>query len=210
MSREQEIQSLLHEQERLRQIDADLTTREQDVTNQNDELLARRILLDNRQRDLDAQEAAASNSNTRSNQLSCEIVQKRPAIVKYYGRLGSKCQDLETFITSVDTHLANLNWNSQTDILNEAKSYLDLSKGDLHNFVSTVEYRSCTDWLDLKKYLRKLYGVVSSRDPVIALQKMIREEQASHSDYITFGGEVNAKTNSWMAMLRDSHWVDQN
>ena len=147
MSRELEIQSLLHEQERLRQIDADLTTREQDVTNQSDELLAWKLILDERQRELDAQEAA---STTRPNPVTCEIVQKRPSIVKYYGRLGNKCQDLETFITSVDTHLANLNWNSQTDILNEAKSYLDLSKGDLHNFVSTVEYRSCTDWSDLK------------------------------------------------------------
>ena len=40
--------------------------------------------------------------------MRCEIVQKKPSIVKFYGRLGKRCQDLEVWIESVENHLANL------------------------------------------------------------------------------------------------------
>ena len=140
--------------------------------------------------------------------MRCEIVQKRPSIIKYYGRIGRKCQDLETWITSVDVHLSNLGWRNQLDILNEAKAFLDLSKGDIHNFASTWEFKGCETWAELKKYMRSIYGVISSRDPVIALQKMFREANATTEDYISYGGAVNAKSQSWLAMVNESPWAD--
>ena len=79
----------------------------------------------------------ASNAQT----VQHEIIHKRPAIIKYPGRVNGICTDVETFIESLECHLATLRNASESDKVAEAKAHFDLSKGDLKNFCASGEFR---------------------------------------------------------------------
>ena len=125
------------------------------------------------------------------NSLQCEVVNKRPTIVKWYGKIGEELgQDLETFIKSVDEHLENVKFRNPKDALDEARSYLDRSKGDWQHYATSVEYEKISTWGELKGFLRYIYSSVSAHDPVVALQKILRQatnqRQENERDCVSF------------------------
>ena len=137
----------------------------------------------------------------------CEVVQKRPTIVKWYGRIGEEPgQDIETFIKSVDEHLENVRFRNPKDALDEAKSYFDRSKGDWQHYASSIEYDRISTWGELKAYLHYIYSPVSAHDTVVALQKILHQAQKQSGDFVTFAGVANSKTNSWFKILQHSDW----
>ena len=156
--------------------------------------------------------AAASSSGslgTRADPVRHEIVQRSPAISKFGGRIGTQCPDVETFLESVDNYLNTLTNPTDRDKLNEAKSFLDLNKGDLKNFCASWEFKNLASWDELKSYLRSVYGAVSRKDAVVSLSKVIREQEKSNSHYLDFAGDAYIKLNAWKQLLETSDWVNR-
>ena len=145
--------------------------------------------------------------NPTGNNLQCDVINKKPTIVKWYGKIGEELgQDLETFIQSVDEHLENVKFRNPKDALTEAKSYFDTSKGDWKFYATSIEYHKITTWEQLKAMMRRVYSSVSANDPVIALQKILRQIPKQNSDFVAFAGMANSQTNAWHKILDHSHW----
>ena len=47
---------------------------------------------------------------------------------------------------------------------------------------------------------------MSAHDPVVALQKILRQATKQSGDFVTFAGMANSKTNAWFKILQHSSW----
>ena len=126
------------------------------------------------------------------------ITQHSPNIVKFAGRINGKCDDIDTFLESLDAHLDATNITDPSQRLKEARSYLDLSKGgDISSFTAGWNFRSLQTYEQFKSYLRNIYGRVTSSDTVKSLSKIFRNAALSDKDYISFAGELYNELNSF-------------
>ena len=113
---------------------------------------------------------------------------------------------METFIQSVDEHLENVKFRNPKDALTEARSFFDTSKGDWQFYATSIEYKKITTWEQLKGMMCRVYSSVSAKDPVIALQKILRQINKQTGDFVAFAGMANSQTNAWHKILDHSHW----
>ena len=136
-----------------------------------------------------------------------KLLHKNSAVLKFCGNNGSQPADLEAFIESVDNHLNSLSLSSPAEILNEAKIYLDYSKGDLKENLMTREYRQIRTWENLKQYLRSIYGQLEQRDTVVSLAKILRDLEKLDSYYKSYMADSFLKLTEFQEILANSPWV---
>ena len=134
-----------------------------------------------------------------------QLTQRSPQITKFCGRINGTCVDVESFLESLDNHINSSNI-TEDNKLNEAKGYLDLTKGDLKNFVQSWKFKNLRNYDEFKAYLRDLYGVVTQNDAVKSLSKMFRNFSLSEQCYEDFGGDAYQQINSWKNKLESSNW----
>ena len=140
---------------------------------------------------------AAATANPNGTVLHA-ITQHQPNIIKFAGRVNGVCNDIDTFLESLDAHLDATNVTDPSQRLKEAKSFLDLSKGgDINSFTAGWTYRKLATYDEFKGYLRDIYGRVTSSDTVKSLSKIFRNAAASQKDYISFAGELYNELNSF-------------
>lgn len=99
--------------------------------------------------------------------------------------IGSLRQPVEIFIASVDNQLTTKNITDDTDAFNEAKGFLALDIGYVGKRCRRFEFRKCSTWEDLKKFLRATYGADECEDLVRDMRAFykIRKGQSSMVDY---------------------------
>ena len=103
------------------------------------------------------------------------VLTTRTGVTNFCGRVnGELTQSVEVFIASIDNYVAAKNIVDPSQILTEAKSFLDLSKGDMGHWSRSMGFRSCKSWEDLKVFLRKVYGGSKQVGIVRELSNLIR------------------------------------
>ena len=137
------------------------------------------------------------------------IIQHTPAILKFAGRVnGIMVQDVESFIKSVEFHLEKKRITEPYQQLAEATGYLDLTKGDLTYLLKCESFQNCRTWSDLKDFLRKVYSLRRTTDPVIAIHKVFA---TAHRDpkhnFCEHYARVFEEMSAFMPILRQSSWM---
>ena len=123
-------------------------------------------------------------------QIQHHITQHVPNITKFCGYIDGQCDDVELFLQSLDNHLRAKQITNDTDKINQAKSFLDLSKGDVKHYVQSYKFEEITTYSEFKNYLRDIYGVATSHDLVQSIAKIIRNCKDSEENFTVFGGRI--------------------
>merc|ERR1711911_208413 len=132
-----------------------------------------------------------SSPNSASNvQIQHHITQHVPNITKFCGSIDGKCDDVELFLQSLDNHLHAKQITNEADKINQAKSFLDLSKGDVKHYVQSYKFGEIATYSEFKNYLRDIYGVATSHDLVQSIAKIIRNCKDSEENFTVFGGRI--------------------
>lgn len=137
------------------------------------------------------------------------LVHHTPAITKFCGFYeGRLPQDVESFIRSINFYLHTKNITDPQSQLAEAKGYLDLTRGDLADYLKSDSFRCCTTWTDLQLLLRKIYSIESLDDPVAAMRKLLSFANRDCKDnYAQHCAKCYDQINSFMPILKQSGWV---
>ena len=134
-----------------------------------------------------------------------QITQRSPKIIKFCGRINGVCADVESFLESLDNHINSSNI-AEGNKLTEAKGFLDLTQGDLKNYVHSWKFKKLENYDQFKAYLRSLYGIVIQNDAVKSLSNMFRNFALSEQTFDDFGGDAYQQINSWKNKLELSNW----
>ena len=144
-----------------------------------------------------------------SNNIQHTITQRTPQILKFCGRIeGSQSADVETFIESLENHLSASHITKEEDRLREAKSFLDLSKGDVHLFTNSWKFKQICTFSQFKDYLRHSFGINQSTDVVKTLSKIFRIPMTSEGTYLELSSELYKQLNAWKAQCQNSDWTE--
>ena len=151
------------------------------------------------------QTSSSTQVHPQTSSIVHEHTQRTPQIVKFCGRINGECQEIENFLETLDNHLTA---SKVTDAnkLAEARSFLDLTKGDLRFYAASWKFKTLNSYDDLKIYLRSVYGTVTQQDPVVSLSKLLRKFHMSETGYEEFAGEAYTQLNSWMLSVEQSSW----
>ena len=152
----------------------------------------------------------SNGNNANVNEIEHIHTQKNPEITKFCGRLNNKRPDIESFLDSLDLHIDSLTFRQESHKLQEAKSYLDLTRGDLINFIQSPHWKSLSTYEEFKTYLRLLYSDSRGIDSVTSLSNTIRDVHASENDYQTVSGIVSKQLNALGKKVKESEWSVEN
>ena len=140
--------------------------------------------------------------------ITHRITQRSPQITKFCGRLNGACGDVENFLESLSHHIEAVGIRDEQEKLREAKSYLDLTRGDICQFTQSWKFKEIQTYSEFQEYLRNLYGVVTSTDVVKSLSRIFRDLASSDDSYIELGGSAYQQINAWKQKARGSNWID--
>ena len=83
---------------------------------------------------------------TSSKMSTTTIINARAGVTPFCGKeSGELKQSVENFISSIDSLIVTKGLTDKTLVLNEAKSYLEFSKGDLAYWSRSISFRNCKD-----------------------------------------------------------------
>ena len=137
------------------------------------------------------------------------IINAKSGVTPFFGReAGELKQSVENFISSIESLIVTKNLTEETLILNEAKSYLDFSKGDLAYWSRTIGFRNCKNWESLKSFLRKVYGGYSDIGLVRDLGSVLRHVDRKGYSMVANGAKVNDRMLEFVAKLEPTDWVE--
>ena len=121
---------------------------------------------------------------------------------------GKLTQSVESFISSVNAHLVAKHITDDKLQYLEARSFLDLSKGDCGEWARSLVFRCADTWTELKSLLRKAYSQDVSDDMVQFLRTIIRDVQDRRSrTVVKVAAEVSDKLLEFTDKLRHTGWV---
>ena len=126
-----------------------------------------------------------------------KITSHTPSITKFAGNVNGVCADVDIFLDSLTNHLESLQLASELDKLAHAKSFLDLTRGDLAHYCQSWKFKGLTNYDEFKEYLRSIYGIMSSDDIVRSLSHIFRDCGNSDEQYAALGGRIYQLLNSW-------------
>ena len=136
------------------------------------------------------------------------IINARSGVTPFCGREnGELKQSVENFITSVESLIVTKGLKDKQFILNEAKSYLDFSKGDLSHWARTISFRNCNDWETLRCFLRKVYGGYSDIGLVRDMGSILRHVDRGGFSMVANGAKINDRMLEFIAKIKNSDWV---
>ena len=98
-----------------------------------------------------------------------KIFQITPSIIKFCGnQKGQPRVNVESFVKSIELYLEKENYGPERQYV-EACGFLDLSKGDLSNYLKSGSFHNCRAWDNLKAMLKWLCSLGVTNDPVMQL-----------------------------------------
>ncbi|MEL6987640.1 MAG: hypothetical protein AAGK97_07385 [Bacteroidota bacterium] len=151
----------------------------------------------------------SANGTVDVSPLATHASNRAPHIIKFCGRINNKTADLESFLESLDCHINACRF-TEAERLSEAKAFLDFSKGDIKTFVASYEFREIKTYEGFKSYLRGIYGVMATEDPVKALSKIFRFQKLYKGYYLDYAHDAFIQYDSLLNSLFSSDtWVDQ-
>ena len=136
------------------------------------------------------------------------IINARAGVTPFCGREnGELKQSVECFISSLESLITTKGITDKQLIVNEARSYLDYSKGDLSFWTRTLSFRNCDDWDKLKCFLRKVYGGYSDIGLVRDMGSILRLVDRQGYGMVANGAKINDRMLEFVTKLRTSEWV---
>ena len=142
--------------------------------------------------------------------VAFQVINTRTSLVPFAGKInGVLQQNLEAFIHAVDDLLAAKQLTDPNIILAEAKSYLDLSKGDLGAWSRSLAYSKCRTLGELKTFLRSVYGHRKDQDSVLQLRELFKLSDRNGRSLVANNALTNDLLTSFRLALETSSWVDQ-
>ena len=136
------------------------------------------------------------------------IINARAGVTPFCGReAGELKQSVENFISSIESLIVTKGLTDKTLVLNEARSYLEYSKGDLAHWSRSISFRNCKDWDSLKCFLRKVYGGYSDIGLVRDLGSILRHVDRKGYSMVANGAKVNDRMLEFVTKLSSTDWV---
>ena len=86
---------------------------------------------------------------------------------------GNFTVPLESWIDSIDALLITKGIADPILQLNEAKSFLDYSKGDIAEWSRSLGFKKCKTWDDLKSFLHNIYSKDAGKSIVKELSEIM-------------------------------------
>lgn len=135
------------------------------------------------------------------------ITHVQAGILPFRGILDGKLsQPIEVFIQSVENHLIAKKITSELDKFLEAKAFLDFSKGDIAHRCRSFQFKNCTTWNDLKKFLRKSYGA-EKRDDIVHDLRDLNKLNRGQRTLVEYSSQLYDAVGEFVHKLEDSPWV---
>ena len=136
------------------------------------------------------------------------VINAKCAITPFAGKIdGRLTQSLESFISSVDAHIVVRGLNDRDLVLNEAKSHLDLSNGDIGDWSRSLGFNECKSWDELKTFLRDIYGEFQQQGMVRDLSEIFRLVDRKQNKLISNMAKCFDKINQLAKRLESSDWI---
>ena len=147
-----------------------------------------------------------TSSNTTN--TSVTLVSTRSAITPFQGRVNGACtQSVENWITSVEAHLLQSKILDPDLQLQEAKSYLDLAKGDLGVNTCSRYYNNCTTWEALKEFLRFHYGGDTVPNVALSLRNYLLMHDRQGKSFQDNNATLYNRSREFIQRLGNSPWA---
>lgn len=122
---------------------------------------------------------------------------------------GKPTQNIETFIESVNNYLNSKKITNGAEALTEAKSFLDLDKGDIGKRARSFGFRRCKTWNELQKFLRATYGGVQRECAVRNLREFLKIKKGNDS-LVTYSANLFDAVVELKKSITGSPWVTGN
>ena len=114
---------------------------------------------------------------------------------------------LESWIDSIDALLITKGILDPILQLNEAKSFLDYSKGDIAEWSRSIGFKKCKSWDDLKSFLRNIYSKDVGKSIVKELSEVMRLTERSGRSFISNNARIGDKLEIIKEKLKASQWA---
>ena len=136
------------------------------------------------------------------------VINAQSALVPFQGIVNGKLtQGLENWICAIDDHLRAKTIVDPVLQLQEAKAYLDHTKGDVAAWVCTESYKECKSWDELKSLFRGIYGTAAEVDEVTMLRNVFKLTQTQELSVLDYIALLNNKVDEWYAKFSQSSWI---
>ena len=136
------------------------------------------------------------------------VVNTRSAITPFQGRIdGVVNQSVESWIQSVEAHLVSNNIQDDALMIQAAKSFMDLARGDLQYFVRSKYFESCTTWESVKSFLREIYGGDRFNTANMLLRSLILMSDRRGSSFIQNSAQIYDRTKEVIQRLSHTEWA---
>ena len=137
------------------------------------------------------------------------IINAMVGVTPFCGReAGESKQSIENFISSIESLIVTKGLKDKQLVLNEARSYLDYSKGDLSHWTRTISFRNYKDWESLKCFLRKVYGGYSDIRLVRDMGSILRHVDRKGYSMVANGAKVNDRMLEFVTKIGSTNWVE--
>ena len=136
------------------------------------------------------------------------VVNTRSAITPFHGRIdGNISQSVESWIGSVEAHLVSNNIIEEELRIQAAKSFMDLAKGDLQDWVRSKYFESCSTWEALKSFLREIYGGDRFNTANMLIRSLILMSNRQGLSFIQNNAIIYDRTKEVIQRLAQSSWA---
>ena len=154
-------------------------------------------------------DAAGTPTGTPQPSVSFQVINTRTSLVPFAGKIqGVLQQNLESFLHAVDDLLAAKRLTDDHIVLAEAKSYLDLTKGDLGAWSRSLAYTKCRTWGEMKTFLRSVYGLQKDQDAVLQLRELFKLADRKGRSLVANNALTNDLLSDLRLTLETSSWVN--
>ena len=136
------------------------------------------------------------------------LVNTQSAILPFKGYVDGRLeQSVETWISAVDSHLASKQVTSPDLQLQTARSFLDLTKGDVHEWTRLEQFRDCQSWDDFKPLLRRIYGREKEENPVMMFRSILKLGDRRHKTFASSASQISDAMLEWRERVKRSNWT---
>ena len=137
------------------------------------------------------------------------VTNYKSGIEPFAGRInGQLKQGLETFIESIENHLASRSITDAHEQFVEAKSHFNLSQGDLGDCTRSLFFRDCRTWGNLKGFLRSTYGSGEQKDIVLDCRRVLKLHDRDGNSFVSQNAKINDGILDFISNLGNSDWAD--
>ena len=92
----------------------------------------------------------------------------------------------------------------------EVKSFINYDAGDIGLWLRSMAFKSCKTWMELKTFLRNVYGSVQQTDLVLELRQILKLGDREHRSLIENNARIEDHLTEFITKLNGSNWTEGN